>query len=183
MKSKAYTSTISAKTFESKGMLPLLLLIVFFVFSCKQKPKKDTTKSELKNFAEQYLSIIVDEKNVEEFANMYGDSVYYSDPIWGVSEYVQRDTLKLWFQPVFHPITGWDFRIDICAIDEKASSFAFKGISVDKATHNERIITSWLTIKGGKIVEQTDFTPWSLESLKYSPRFEEALKNYKEVLE
>ena len=90
---------------------------------------------------------------------------------------VNNDTVKLWFAPVFNDSTGLDFEINSIAVDEKTNSFSLKGYTFDRATKEKRIFTSWFKLENGKIIEQIDFTPWSIESLKYSPRFEDALKH------
>ncbi|MEQ8927746.1 MAG: nuclear transport factor 2 family protein [Fulvivirga sp.] len=136
------------------------------------------SENKLSDLANTYVQIISSEKNIESFAALYADSILYSDPIWGATDQIKLDTLKLWFKPVFDPNTGWDFEINSIATDKSNNVFALKGYCQDLATGERRLITSWYKVKNGKIYEQTDLTPWSLNSLKFSPRFEEALKNY-----
>lgn len=155
------------------------VLLIFFALSCQKAPESNKAGSELERIAETFIDIIVNQKDIDAFVELYHDSVQYSDPVWGViDEYVHRDTLKLWFTPVFDPETGWDFEIDANALDTDKNTFAFKGTSIDLATGERRLVTSWIEVKDGRIFRQTDLTPWSLSSLKYSPRFEEALKDY-----
>ena len=151
-----------------------LLLLTGFFISCTQL----TSKSELEKQANSYVEIVSRRKNITEFAALYNDPVNYSDPIWGMdNKLVTKDTLILWFAPVFDDSTGLDFEINNIAVDEKTNTFSLKGYTFDRATQEKRIFTSWFKLEKGKIVEQIDFTPWSLVSLAYSPRFENALKH------
>lgn len=163
---------------RSRNNAPLkALLLVFVLFvGCSRKAETDS----LERIADKFVHIISVEKDINAFAALYKDTVLYSDPVWGaINEKVELDTLKAWFAPVFDPETGWDFQIETKAVDIHQNVIAIKGVSIDKSTGEQRLISSWLKIENGKIAEQTDLTPWSLESLIYSPRFEEALKNYK----
>lgn len=167
---------VSTTSLWNKAPFKTLLLLLFMLFGCNKKV--ETTN--LEKGAERFVHIISVEKDINAFAALYKDTVLYSDPVWGVTnEKVPLDTLRTWFEPVFDPETGWDFEIETQALDVVQNMFAIKGTSIDKTTGERRLITSWFKIENGKIAEQTDLTPWSLESLRYSPRFEEALKNYR----
>ncbi len=161
------------------SQISIFIICVSIFCTCQRNDVDKESKNTLEKLANNFIDIIVNQKDIDAFVELYHDSVEYSDPVWGVvDEFVQRDTLKLWFTPVFDPQTGWDFEIDVIALDPGSNTFAFKGRSIDLATGENRLITSWIEVNQGKIVRQTDLTPWSLSSLKYSPRFEEALKNF-----
>ncbi|WP_185153618.1 nuclear transport factor 2 family protein [Fulvivirga lutimaris] len=152
-------------------------LLIIILIGCSGKRETE----DLEKFADTFINVIKNERNIDSFAALYKDPVLYSDPVWGaVNENISLDTLRGWFAPVFDPKTGWDFEIDYKAFDIDENVFAIKGASIDLATGERRLITSWFKIENGKIAEQMDLTPWSLQSLKYSPRFEEALKDFDE---
>jgi len=155
-----------------------LFVLTVLIISCSNQK----TPTELDNFANKYVEIVSKQKNIEAFAALYNDPVNYSDPMWGMNNYqVTKDTVKLWFSPVFNDSTGLDFEINNIAVDEKTNSFSLKGYTLDRATKEKRIFTSWFKLENGKIIEQIDFTPWSVESLAYSPRFEDALKHLRDA--
>jgi len=152
-----------------------VLIVTLLLANCSRQAENERSLDEIAN---KYVEVLTKEKNIKAFSALYSDSVLYSDPVWGATDIVTLDTLKHWFAPVFDPTTGWDFEIITVAKDFASSTFAIKGFSTDLATGERRLITSWYKVEQGKIKEQTDLSPWSLKSLKYSPRFKEALKDW-----
>ena len=148
-------------------------LIVIIISVCLTYSLKSQSRTE--RIAQNYINALSTEKQLDKLMDLYADSVLLVDPIWGGQEVYLKEELREMYKQVLDDANGLTYDFSATAVDKKAGIFIVKGVVTDK-DGKRTDFNSNLTVKNGKIVNQTDFIAYPVEDLKSSERFSAYLK-------
>lgn len=151
----------------TQKLITLLLTITLFTTFSQNVMHAQSLKKSAQQVREALTAF-----DLDQFMELYADSVRYQDPNFGADDTFAKATVRNFFEPIFASGSTFDLKLHTVAIDHREGSIIIRGTTYDSTEKGRLPFLVFLKFEKGKIVNQIDFPVYAVESLRNAPRYE-----------